>query len=243
MTQQEFQPFRSTSEMTQPEFQAFMELVNEQKPQRPQPALQSVVAALDAQFNELDAQRVRKLNAKKTSKSDHHLDEESNSPPLKRQKVNKKKVANKAVPEQAGPSQVHDTEASSSEATDVELSEALEVLEKALPPQSMTDIPRSASAPLPSQSQGKCIWCLVVKSLLPNKKFCEKCNSQGRECAYCHRPMPDRFFTLSPRLCNACFKKHENLKAKRRRLTVERRAMKKHSCSTLCLQHGSLEET
>ena len=65
-------------------------------------------------------------------------------------------------------------------------------------------------------SQGKCIWCLKVKTLLPKKKFCEECNNQGCECAYCHRPMPERFFKFSKRLCNACFKKSEKQKAKRK---------------------------
>ena len=65
--------------------------------------------------------------------------------------------------------------------------------------------------------QGKCIWCLKLKNLLPRKKFCAECGSQGCECAYCHRPMPERFFKLSKRLCNACFNKSEKQKAKRRK--------------------------
>ena len=68
--------------------------------------------------------------------------------------------------------------------------------------------------------QGKCIWCLKLKNLLPRKKFCAECGSQGCECAYCHRPMPERFYKFSKRLCNACFNKSEKQKAKRRRLTT-----------------------
>ena len=68
----------------------------------------------------------------------------------------------------------------------------------------------------PSGNQGKCIWCLTVRSLLPGKRFCAECSAQGCECAYCHRPMPERFFTFSERLCNACFKKDAKQKAKRR---------------------------
>ena len=69
-------------------------------------------------------------------------------------------------------------------------------------------------------NQGKCIWCLKFKNLLPRKKFCAECGSQGCECAYCHRPMPERFYKFSKRLCNACFNKSEKQKAKRRRLTT-----------------------
>ena len=68
----------------------------------------------------------------------------------------------------------------------------------------------------PSGNQGKCIWCLTVRALLPGKRFCAECSAQGCECAYCHRPMPERFFTFSERLCNACFKKDAKQKAKRR---------------------------
>ena len=68
----------------------------------------------------------------------------------------------------------------------------------------------------PHANQGKCIWCLTVRNLLPGKRFCAECSGQGCECAYCHRPMPERFFAYSERLCNACFKKHDKQKAKRR---------------------------
>ena len=72
----------------------------------------------------------------------------------------------------------------------------------------------------PSANQGKCIWCLTVRSLLPGKRFCAECSAQGCECAYCHRPMPERFFMFSNRLCNACFKKDAKQKAKRRNRTM-----------------------
>ena len=74
----------------------------------------------------------------------------------------------------------------------------------------------------PSGNQGKCIWCLTVRSLLPGKRFCAECSAQGCECAYCHRPMPERFFTFSERLCNACFKKDAKQKAKRRSRSSQR---------------------
>ena len=74
----------------------------------------------------------------------------------------------------------------------------------------------------PSGNQGKCIWCLTVRSLLPGKRFCAECSAQGCECAYCHRPMPERFFTYSERLCNACFKKDAKQKAKRRSRSAQK---------------------
>ena len=73
----------------------------------------------------------------------------------------------------------------------------------------------------------RCVWCTQIKQLLINKIFCAKCSLNGKECAYCHRPMADRFYTLSDRICNACFRKHEKLKALRRQRTVERRMVKK----------------
>ena len=72
-----------------------------------------------------------------------------------------------------------------------------------------------------STNQGKCIWCLTVRDLLPGKKFCARCSTQGTECAHCHRPMPERFFTYSQKLCNACYKRDAKQKAKRRMKTVQ----------------------
>ena len=82
------------------------------------------------------------------------------------------------------------------------------------PPQRPTTLALGTSPP--SANQGKCIWCLTVRALLPGKRFCAECSAQGCECVYCHRPMPERFFTYSERLCNACFKKDAKQKAKRR---------------------------
>ena len=81
--------------------------------------------------------------------------------------------------------------------------------------------PLAAKTSAPSTNQGKCIWCLTVQSLLPGKKFCAECSAQGVECAYCHRPMPERFFAYSQKLCNACYKKDAKQKAKRRMRTAQ----------------------
>ena len=99
--------------------------------------------------------------------------------------------------------------------SDAETKAAVEGLEK-----SLKDSQQSTTPP---SSQGRCIWCLSTKPLVANKKFCELCASQGRECAHCHRPMPDRFFVLSARLCNACHRKHEKQKANRKQARAEKR--------------------
>ena len=62
---------------------------------------------------------------------------------------------------------------------------------------------------------GRCNWCCREKILLPSKPFCAVCSAQGRECSYCHRPMPERFYNLSSRTCNSCIRKHEKQNRKR----------------------------
>lgn len=51
---------------------------------------------------------------------------------------------------------------------------------------------------------GKCIWCTQNKALLPNKKFCATCATQGRECKWCHRPLPERFYSMKTDVCDRC---------------------------------------
>jgi len=65
---------------------------------------------------------------------------------------------------------------------------------------------------------GKCNWCLHPKVLVVGKKYCAPCGEKGRECAHCHRPMPERFFTLNEKkkLCNRCHKKYYKQLEKRR---------------------------
>ena len=61
----------------------------------------------------------------------------------------------------------------------------------------------------------KCVWCLRDRELLPNKKFCNECNLNGKECIRCHRPMPPKFYVLHSQRCNSCHKKYEKEKLKR----------------------------
>lgn len=64
--------------------------------------------------------------------------------------------------------------------------------------------------------QSKCAWCCRSVPLMNGKKYCVKCGHEGKECAYCHRPMPHRFFSLSDRICNACCRKYSKQATKRK---------------------------
>ena len=55
----------------------------------------------------------------------------------------------------------------------------------------------------------KCNWCGHQKTLLPNKKFCNSCSQQGRECKWCHRPLPERFYTERTDVCDRCVKRRQ----------------------------------
>ena len=65
---------------------------------------------------------------------------------------------------------------------------------------------------------GKCNWCGQMKELLGGKKFCQRCSTKGKECAHCHRPMPDKFYTLNEKkkLCDRCHRKYYKQLEKRR---------------------------
>ena len=60
------------------------------------------------------------------------------------------------------------------------------------------------------QNKGKCNWCGYDKELLENKKFCEACRSNGRECNWCHRPLPERFYGKQTDVCYSCITRREN---------------------------------
>lgn len=50
----------------------------------------------------------------------------------------------------------------------------------------------------------RCIWCLLMKELLPGKHFCRSCSSMGVECITCHKPKPEHYFTPDSKSCNTC---------------------------------------
>lgn len=83
---------------------------------------------------------------------------------------------------------------------------------------------------------GVCNWCGHIKNLLEGKKFCHKCSLVGRECRYCHRPMPERFYTLHKTRCNSCYKKHQKLNDKRRHAAAKKK-QKKIDLRKQLLQH------
>ena len=59
---------------------------------------------------------------------------------------------------------------------------------------------------------GTCIWCTQSKSLLPGKKFCKSCGDGGRECRWCHRPLPERFYSKRTDICDRCLDRRERWK-------------------------------
>jgi hypothetical protein len=50
--------------------------------------------------------------------------------------------------------------------------------------------------------------CAQMKSLLPGKKFCQSCSENGRECRWCHRPLPERFYSKRTDVCDRCIDRH-----------------------------------
>lgn len=40
--------------------------------------------------------------------------------------------------------------------------------------------------------------------------FCEWCGEQGRECNWCHRPLPERFYGSRTDVCDSCATRREN---------------------------------
>lgn len=48
-----------------------------------------------------------------------------------------------------------------------------------------------------------------MKVLLPGKRFCEECAKNGRECQWCHRPLPERFYSKRIDVCDTCINRRE----------------------------------
>ena len=57
---------------------------------------------------------------------------------------------------------------------------------------------------------GKCIWCAQNNALLPNK-FSASCGDQGRECKWCRRPLPERFYSVRTDVCDRCITRRQNV--------------------------------
>jgi len=60
------------------------------------------------------------------------------------------------------------------------------------------------------EETGVCNWCGHHKVLRVGKKFCESCGKVGRECGWCHRPLPERFYGKSLDVCDSCIRRREN---------------------------------
>ncbi|KAK3083783.1 hypothetical protein FSP39_003181 [Pinctada imbricata] len=65
----------------------------------------------------------------------------------------------------------------------------------------------------PVNIKGKCNWCTQMKELLPGKKFCQSCSENGRECRWCHRPLPERFYSKRTDVCDRCVDRRERWKS------------------------------
>ena len=61
---------------------------------------------------------------------------------------------------------------------------------------------------------GLCNWCGHCKILLPNKKFCFTCSTNGQECGSCHRPLGEKFFTDNSTICDTCVRKQKKASGK-----------------------------
>ena len=59
-----------------------------------------------------------------------------------------------------------------------------------------------------SSNIGKCNWCTQSKILVENKKFCDDCGQQGRECKWCHRPL--HFYSEITDICVRSIKRRQN---------------------------------
>ncbi|XP_033757205.1 uncharacterized protein LOC117339622 [Pecten maximus] len=68
-----------------------------------------------------------------------------------------------------------------------------------------------------AENEGKCIWCSRVRSLLPGKKFCKTCGDQGRECNWCHRPLPERFYGKRTDVCDGCLTRRDTWNTRQQR--------------------------
>ena len=65
----------------------------------------------------------------------------------------------------------------------------------------------------------RCNWCGQNKELILGKKFCTRCSEGGRECRWCHRPLPERFYdNSSQKVCAACQRKHRNYQEKKKKV-------------------------
>jgi len=57
--------------------------------------------------------------------------------------------------------------------------------------------------------QARCNWCTQIKELMLGKPFCKQCAENGRECRWCHRPLPERFYSNRTDICDTCVSRRE----------------------------------
>lgn len=64
------------------------------------------------------------------------------------------------------------------------------------------------SAMVTEPSSSKCNWCTQRKPMIPGKKFCQSCTENGRECRWCHRPLPERFYSKRTDVSDRCIDRY-----------------------------------
>lgn len=57
---------------------------------------------------------------------------------------------------------------------------------------------------------GKCNWCGLTKTRVPGKRFCIECGEKGRECKWCRKPKPERFYSTKVDVCNSCITRRDS---------------------------------
>lgn len=92
-----------------------------------------------------------------------------------------------------------------------------------------------------AKSTKSCAWCKQYENLVPDKKYCHKCDEKKhKECSRCHMPCPAKFFELSERRCNACEKKY--CREKQRRLDMKRKSETNSNDNNTKIKKRSLEK-
>lgn len=79
--------------------------------------------------------------------------------------------------------------------------------EENVPP--VTDINRRQPRLVTIESTKQVCWCSKQNILLPRKICCGPYGEQGRECSWCHRPLPEPFYGNRTDVCEKCLMRRE----------------------------------
>ena len=59
-------------------------------------------------------------------------------------------------------------------------------------------------------SQRRSVFGALKTRLCYQIKFYATCGEQGRECKWCHRPLPERFYSIRADVCDRCITRRQN---------------------------------